>query len=290
MFGVLQKPKSVKSVIMLPVDEIAASPFQPRKEFDYHELEGLADSIKKNGILQPLSVRKKDSGYELIAGERRLRAARLVGLERVPCIEHDMDDRKSALFALLENLQRQDLSFFDEAEGLQNLIAQWGITQQEAAERLGKAQSTVANKLRLLRLTSDQRERISNAGLSERHARALLRIADERVRDDALDNIIIKGLSVADTEKMVDELFDAPEAPHKPSAPKRLPLIRDVRLFINTITRALDTMRQSGLNAIADKKETDEYIEYTVLIPKTKPGDIFQRGQKSPDKQFSRRA
>ena len=167
---------------MLPLGLIHPSPYQPRTVFDEEALMGLSESIRRTGLLQPLSVRKRaDGGWDLIAGERRLRAARLAGLSSVPCIEMHTDDRRAAMLGLIENVQRADLNPFEEAEAIHRLMDEWGVTQLEVAQRLGKAQSTVANKLRLLRLNPDQRRRILAAGLSERHARALLRVGQVRV-------------------------------------------------------------------------------------------------------------
>jgi len=262
------KTKIQKNLLYLSPENIAPNPSQPRTLFDEEELQGLSESIKKNGIIQPLAVRKIKSGeFELISGERRLRAAKMVGLLKVPCVLLDVDEKKSAVLSLIENLQRQDLTYFEEAEAIYKLICVWGITQQEAAERLGKAQSTLANKLRLLRLTCEQRERISKVQLTERHARALLVITDNKQRDEVLDEIILKGFNVAETESYIAKLISQKEVP--PQKRKQL-IVRDVRLFINTINRAIDMMRQSGLDAQSAKSETETHIEYIVSIPKTR--------------------
>ena len=269
MFATEQNPRGGRALLQVDPAHIFPNPYQPRRTFDSNELLGLADSIQKNGILQPLTVRRRSDGmYELIAGERRLRAAKIAGLATLPCIEMTVDDRRSALFSLLENLQRQDLTFFEEADGIARLIHDWGITQQEAAQRLGKAQSTIANKLRLLRITRLQRERIAAANLTERHARALLRLPDGIVRDNALDEIIAKNLNVSAAEKLIDKQLMPPTPAKVTGISRRGPVIRDVRLFVNTISRAVDTMRSSGLDARAAKSETEDYIEYTVYIPK----------------------
>ena len=258
---------------MLAVHSIRPNPNQPRRNFDEYELNGLAESIRCNGILQPLSVRRiSESVYELIAGERRLRAAKMAGMQLVPCIIHKADDKRSALLSLLENLQRRDLSMFEEADGIARLISHYHITQQEAAERLGMAQSTLANKLRLLKLTASQRDRINSARLSERHARAIVRLPDAKQRERAMDLIIARQLTVSDTDKLVDEMLEPKEVAVPPPVPKRIPLIRDVRLFVNSITKAVSTMRQSGVDAQTTRSETEDYIEYTVIIPKKSGG------------------
>ena len=196
------------AVQQLSVQYITPNRSQPRKEFEINELNSLAQSIQENGIIQPLIVRKleKSPRYELIAGERRLRAASMLGMATVPCIVMTADDRKSAILALTENLQRADLHFFEQAEGIATLIETWDITQEEAARRLGKKQSTIANKLRLLRLTKDERTRIYNEKLSERHARALLQLKDEALRMRAIKEIADGGLNVVDSERLIEKM------------------------------------------------------------------------------------
>lgn len=238
---------------------------------------GLADSIRKNGIIQPICVRKREDGsYEMIAGERRLRAAKFAGLKEVPCVVQVADDRKAAFLSLIENLQRRDLNLFEEAEGIRALMNEWGLSQYETAVRLGKSQSTISNKLRLLRLNNDQKARIVTAGLSERHARAILRLVEDKERDDALNEIISKQLSVRETEEMIECLMNPPEEPpHEPQINQKPPIIRehvirDFKIYVNTLTKAVDTIRRSGLDARTDKVENDSFIRYTVIIPKEK--------------------
>lgn len=275
MFSIKRRDKRPEGqLMMLAVSSIRPNPNQPRRSFDEYDLAGLAESIRCNGILQPLAVRKlSESIYELIAGERRLRAARMAGMQMVPCIIHKVDDKRSALLSLVENLQRRDLSMFEEAEGIARLVGHYRITQQEAAERLGMAQSTLANKLRLLKLTAAQRDRILSARLSERHARAIVRLPDAKERERALDLIIARQLTVSETDKLIDQMLEPPaqETADAP-APKRIPVIRDVRLFVNSITKVVSTMRQSGVDAKTSRSETDDYIEYTVIIPKKASG------------------
>ena len=250
-------------LVSLPLGIIHPSPYQPRIVFDEGELRGLSESIRRNGLLQPLTVRRRaDGGYELIAGERRLRAARLAGLTRVPCLEMATDDRRAALLGLVENVQRADLNPFEEAEAIRRLMDEWGVTQLEVAQRLGKAQSTVANKLRLLRLAPALRRRILAAGLTERHARALLRL-EEEARDDALNEMIARQMTATEAERFVEDKAAPP-----PPAPLRIPLVRDVRIFVNTLSRAVDTIRRSGLDARSAETETEDYIEYRVILPK----------------------
>lgn len=252
-------------VSYIPVDQIVPNPGQPRKVFDEETLGELADSIAMHGILQPLLVRQNERGeYELISGERRLRAARLAGLSEVPCILSGIEREQSAVYALIENLQRQDLHFFEEAEGIGKLIVTYGLTQEETALRLSKKQSTIANKLRLLKLGPAVRRRILEAGLTERHARALLKLPEESRQLAALDQIISRGLNVAKSEQLIEDMLAAPK-----TKPKRIMVVKDLRLFINTINHAVMVMRNAGISAVSTKRETPNYIEYVIQIPKS---------------------
>ena len=263
MVTIFGKEKQVNRVISININEILPNPNQPRTEFNEQELQQLSDSIRVNGLLQPLTVRKNVyHQYELISGERRLRASKLAGLTEIPAIVVDTDERQSAIFALIENIQRADLNFFEEAIAIKNLISEWNITQEEASERLGKAQSTLANKLRLLKLGSEEQQMILQNGLTERHARALLKINDEKKRTQALIHIVEKKMNVVQAETFIEQLLSEPK-PEK----KRIFIIKDVRLFINTINKALDTMKRAGIKAEAEKKQDDEFIEYVVRIP-----------------------
>lgn len=258
------KVKSTGQIFLIPQEQIVPNPNQPRKRFDYDELEGLAQSIRQNGILQPITVRQTDDGkFELISGERRLRAARLVGLTKIPSIVTEVDEKKSAVFSLIENLQRQDLDFFEEAEAIDRLISDYGMSRDELSRKLGKAQSTLSNKLRLLRLPEDMRYRLSRAGLTERHARALLLLEDDARRERALGIMIDRRLTVAESERLIEQMLSK-----EGKTRNNLRGIRDVRVFINTLNHAVDTIRRAGVDADAAKSETPEYIEYVVRIPK----------------------
>lgn len=257
------RPES--KILSVSQSDILPNPNQPRKRFDYDELEGLAQSIRANGILQPLIVRALENGqYELVAGERRLRAARLIGMTKIPCIVSEISESDSAVFAVLENLQRQDLDYFEEAEALATLISDYHISQDELAKKLGKAQSTLSNKLRLLRLSDEMRYKITRAGLSERHARALLTIDDEVQRARALAIIIDRHLNVSESETLIEQMLRKNETPKK----QMLRGFKDIRIFINTLNNAVDTIRRAGIDADSVKTETDEYVEYIVRIPK----------------------
>ena len=260
-----QKLKCAAEVYSIPQDMIAPNPNQPRKRFDFDELESLAQSIRENGILQPVAVRRtEDKGYELIAGERRLRAARLVGLVNVPAIVIDMEQKDSAMFALIENLQRQDLDFFDEAQALDTLVTEFKMSRDEISKRIGIAPSTLSNKLRILKLPEDMRFKLSRAGLTERHARALLMLDNDTQRERALSIIIDRHLNVAESERMITHMLNKNKNKFN-----GLKGIRDVRLFINTLNHAVDTIRRAGVDADTARSETEEYIEYVVRIPKT---------------------
>lgn len=260
-----------KKIIQVPVDEISPNPAQPRRIFDEEELRSLAASIRANGLIQPLVVRHSGNGYELIAGERRLRASKIAGLDTVPCLVNDCSDSQSAVLAMTENLQRQNLQIFEEAEGIRRLIEEWKVTQEEAATRLGKSQSCIANKLRLLRLTPAERELISQAGLTERHARALLRVPQIELRKKILCRVVDEQLNVQQTEELIYQYLNEKE---KKKA-KRTVIVKDVRIFMNTIEHAIETMKLSGINAQTLRSETDDYIECVIRIPKaqaTTPG------------------
>lgn len=253
-------------VIYLKPDELAPNPVQPRKRFDEESLSELCESIKSYGILNPLTVRARNGGYELVAGERRLRAAKLAGLTEVPCILLDIDIQDSNLIALIENLQRRDLDFIEEAAGIARLMQQYHLSQQEAARRLGKSQSAVANKLRLLRLPPAVLDRLRQAGLSERHARALLRLPDEGMQLRVLERMAAGGWTVARTEQYIDSLLAAPEEkPKRELAPFRL---RSARVLINSVQHQLDLARSAGVMAGSEQTETEREIVFTIRIPK----------------------
>ena len=256
---------------MIPLAKIIPNPSQPRKRFDSNELCALADSIKENGIIQPLILRRTASAFILIAGERRLRAAKIAGLREVPAIIADYSTRESAVVALIENLQRQDLSIFEEAHAISSLLREWGLTQEEAARRLGMSQSALANKLRILRLTGREQRLIEENNLTERHARALIRIDESEDRIKLLEAVIKNGLNVRKTEELIEKILNPEKEAPKPIRKGIIP--RDIRLFINTIDHAVSTMLTAGIEARSTKKETEDYIECIVRIPK-KPGNF----------------
>lgn len=258
-----EKLRSAGQVLLIPNEKIYPNPNQPRKVFDQGELVNLAISIRMNGILQPITVRQTEKGYELVSGERRLRASRLAGMVAVPCIIIDVNELKSAIYSLIENLQRQNLGYFEEALAIEKLMDQFSLSQEEAARRLGKAPSTVSNKLRLLTLPLEAQKLLVQNSLSERHARALLKLDEEDVVP-TLKRIIEKKLNVAQTEKYIEEFSS------KKNPPKRITKrsFSSVKIFLNTVEGAVKTMKNSGINADVKREETEESFVYKITIPK----------------------
>lgn len=257
-----ERKKSAGKIYELPIDSIQPSPFQARRHFDEQELAGLAASIRGNGLLQPIAVRRKETGgYELVAGERRLRACRMVQMRTIPAIICSYADEQTAAMGLLENLQREDLNPFEQAQGLRDVMVLWDCTQAEAAKRLGMAQPTLANKLRLLQLTQDQRQFVLDNGLTERHARAVLRLPENR-RSEALITIAKRKMNARATDLYIEQLLTQ-TTPGR----HRISMVKDVRIFVNTIDHAIRLMTDNGVPATAHREERDGYIEYTVRIP-----------------------
>ena len=246
-------------VMFLPARAIRPNPAQPRKIFREDAMSELADSIRQHGILQPLSVRRIGSGYELIAGERRLRAAQIAGLTEIPCIVMTMDDRESGLAAMVENLQRQDLDFVEEARGISRLMGEWNMSQEQAARMLGKSQSAIANKLRLLRHSDAVLTALRENGLTERHGRALLKLPEEDEKLAAIDEIVRQGMSVARAEKYILELLEGQK-----KSPQRI----NVGAFLNSLNQSLARIQLSGISAVSERRETEDQIVLTITIPK----------------------
>lgn len=245
-------------VVFLPVKSIRPNPSQPRKVFQPEALDELADSIRCHGILQPLSVRRVGTNYELIAGERRLRAAQLAGITDVPCILMHMDDKESGMAAMVENLQRQDLDFLEEAWGIRRLLQDWNMSQEQAARLLGKSQSAIANKLRILKHSDAVLLQLRQEGLTERHARALLKLRSEEEKAAAITEIARQGMSVARTEKYIESLLSEKKDPRK----------ANVGSFLNSLTQSLQKIQLSGIPAVSERRETDSQIVLTITIPK----------------------
>lgn len=265
------KNKATNQIQFIAHELIKPNPQQPRVRFDYNELEGLACSIRANGFLQPINVRVLENGeFELISGERRLRAARMIGITKIPCIVMNVSDQQSALFSIIENVQRENLDFFEEAVAIERLMTEYGLSQDEIAEKLGKAPSTLSNKLRLLRLPDEIRDKISYAGLSERHARALLTLPDNNTRKRVLDIVIERHLTVAETERLIADVHRRRKGTKKPHTKA----YKDMRIFLNTLNHAVDIIRKAGIEADTAKSETDEYFEYVIRISKPEEANM----------------
>ncbi|MDF2523051.1 MAG: ParB-like partition protein [Clostridiales bacterium] len=266
-----EKKEEQKNITYVSIESIRPNPYQPRKRFDKAALEELCESIKQYGVLQPINVRKiTSSSFELVAGERRLRAATMAGLKEIPTIIVNVDDNDSAVIALIENLQREDLSYMEEADGYNNLITEHNFTQEELAQKIGKSQSTVANKIRLLKLPPLVKKILSDNNLTERHARALLKLHDEQLQLKVLRHVCEKGLNVKKTEDLVERAIDrfSRQTNQKDSERKFTRSIKDIRIFVNTIRQAIDLMKKAGVNAKAAQFDRGEYIEFVVRIPK----------------------
>ena len=246
-------------VVFLPPRAIRPNPVQPRKVFREDALAELADSIRQHGVLQPLSVRRVGNAYELIAGERRLRAAKMAGLGEIPCIVMNMTDQESGLAALVENLQRQDLDFIEEARGIAMLMESWSMSQEQTARLLGKSQSAVANKLRILRHSPQVLNALRDGGLSERHARALLKLSTEPEKMRAMETILREGMSVARTERYIEQLLLRQEGE---------PRAVNVGAFLSNLNQSLARIQRSGIGAISERRETEDEIVLTITIPK----------------------
>ncbi len=256
--------RGLETIVSIPTEDIVPNPFQPRQVCDPGGLYELAESIRRYGVISPLSVRCRQGQYELVAGERRLRAAKLAGLTEVPCIVLDIDGAESGAIALVENLQRRDLDYVEQAQGIARLIQLFGLSQEECARRLGLSQSAVANKLRLLRLPRDILDSLRSAGLSERHGRALLRLPDEQAQRAALRHIIDRSLNVAAADSYIDSLLMKGEK-RPPDARTRF-VLKDVRVFLNSLRHSVDIMRQGGVDVDIDHEQTDREMLVTIRI------------------------
>ncbi|MCL2397296.1 MAG: ParB/RepB/Spo0J family partition protein [Defluviitaleaceae bacterium] len=260
-----------QKIYSLPVDMVFANPHQPRRYFDPMALVDLATSIKQYGVMQPITVRIVEDGYQLVAGERRLRATKLANIPTIPAVVVDICDTQSAILAMVENLQRQNLNYIEEAEGFNRLIIDHNLTQDDLARKLGKNQSTIANKLRLLKLSDKVKRALIEKNLSERHARALLVIQKERecAAAEELMLIIIEkiaedGLTVQKTEELIHKTLNGLQK--KAAAGRIKTYVRDVRIFTNTIKQAVGVMQDSGVNATYDVEEGPEGCIITVLV------------------------
>lgn len=253
----------------LPIEKIRPNPYQPRKFFDKKSMDELAASIKEYGVMQPINVRLINGcSYELVAGERRLRASQMAGLTTIPSLIVDVSDNDSGVIALIENLQRQNLNYLEEAEGYQNLMEDYGMTQEQLAAKLGKSQSTIANKLRILKLPQDVKKLLLEHGLTERHARALLKIPDTAVQKSVLDQVIAQELNVKKTEEVVEETIEKMRRYELPLMEQKVKRsVNDIRLFTNTIKQSVDIINKSGLNATYNVDQREDGYEIVIKIP-----------------------
>ena len=258
------KVKEIQEIHQIEVLKIAPNPNQPRKVFNEESIIKLADSISQYGIIQPLTVRKIGEGYELVAGERRLRAAKELGFTHVPCVIVSINESKSAEISIIENLIREDLNIFEQAEAIESLIDLYGLTQEQIAAKLSNSQSFIANKLRLLRYNNQERDLILRNGLTERHARALLRVIDANLRARILDKVISEHLNVASTESLVDTFLNDQNIETK----AEYRTYKSINSFYSAINRAIDTIKNSGVEIKSRRVEGDEFTELTILIPK----------------------
>lgn len=261
-------------VFRVPIDNIRPNPYQPRRVFDQVALNDLANSIKEYGVMQPITVRRLNGDkFELIAGERRLRASKIVGLDVIPAVVIEVVDQDSAVLALIENLQRENLNYFEEAEGYSNLISDYNFTQEDVAKKVGKSQSTVANKLRLLKLTSNVRRVLAENNLTERHARALLKLPSEEFQLKILERVVEQNLNVSRTEELIaremdDIIGNKDEKDQKTNKKRKIRrFIKDIRLFTNTIDKAVDVMKDSGVDVDYKVNKGNEYYEISIKIP-----------------------
>lgn len=267
----VEKKEDLKNITYVKIENIRPNPYQPRKQFNKISLEELCESIKQYGVIQPINVRKISAKmYELVAGERRLRAATMAGLKEIPAIVVDINDNDSAVMALIENLQREDLSYMEEAEGYNNLINEHGFTQEELAAKIGKSQSTIANKIRLLKLPPLVKKILADNNLTERHARALLKLHDEQLQLKVLKTVCEKGLNVKKTEELVERAIEkyTRQENEKKNKAKYTRAIKDIRIFVNTIKQSIELMKKSGVDAKAAQFDRGTYVEFIVRIPK----------------------
>ncbi|WXR62811.1 nucleoid occlusion protein [Peptostreptococcaceae bacterium AGR-M142] len=265
---------SFDKVLHIQTSNICANPNQPRKVFNEDQLQELKNSISEYGILQPITVRKlKEDNYELVAGERRLKAAKLAGLKEIPAIIKDLTEESSAVLAIVENLQREDLNFIEESLGYEKLIRKYNFTQNELAKKLGKSQSTIANKLRILKLPQNIQDKLIDNNLTQRHARALLKLNDEDIMHEVLDKVIKNDLTVKKTEDMV-KIVSENESPKKEEDNKKknkrkIKASVNLKIYLNTLKNAYKAIENTGINANYKEVDKGDYVEVTVKIPKS---------------------
>ena len=261
--------KQREAIMELSIAEIQPNPFQPRLYFDPAQLEELSNSIREYGVLQPVIVRLVDGKYQLVSGERRFRASMLAGKESIPALIRQLSDREVAEMALIENLQREDLNYFEEAEGYARLIQEFQITQEEVAKKMGKSQPTIANKLRLLQISQRVRKEISVDVITERHVRSLLKLKNEEKQLDVLNRIYKNNLNVRQTDDLIENVLIAEEENIREQKKKKMmKAIKDMKIFVNTIKGTVKTIQDAGMPAEISESENDEYLEVVIRLPK----------------------
>ena len=262
----------------IPIKKIRPNPYQPRKDFEPEKIAELMQSIRTYGLLQPVIVRKTEAGFELVAGERRLRACRQLGWTEIPVVIKEFSENAMATVALIENLQRENLSYFEEAAGYERLLREFNLTQEVLAQRIGKSQSTIANKLRLLKLPPKIKEKLIIHELTERHARALLKLPTEEAQEIILREICNLGYTVKQTEQRVASFLQQWEKPQKE---RKKVIIRDIRIFLNTVRQAVTLLESGGLGPKLKEKDLGDFLEITITIPKNKKDSSKQAGEKA---------
>jgi ParB family chromosome partitioning protein len=269
----VDKAKKKLEIIKIPLEKIAANPYQPRQKFDEKEISDLAQSIEAYGLIQPIIVRAVDDGYQIVAGERRYRACKLLGMKEIPVLLQEMNEQKAAAVSRIENIQRKELNYFEEAYAYTILIEQFGMTQEEVARKVGRSQSAIANKLRILKLPEAVKGVIDPSVISERHARALLKISNAQTQIGLVRKIVEQDLTVKETEELVDRLSrnNIPgETPAKSNSQNVSMIIRDARIFINTIKETVKRARQTGIDIVMEDREKEEQYEIIIRIAKGK--------------------
>jgi len=269
MFGFSDKPEN-EEIRQIPVDKIVPNPYQPRTVFDDEKINELCQTIRTHGLIQPIVVRVRNNQFELIAGERRWRASKKLGMERIPAIVKEFNDTQTASIALIENLQREGLTAIEEAIAYQKLIELHNLTQESLAQRLGKGQSTIANKLRLLHLPQPIQDCLLSRQITERHARALIPLKEEELQLKTLQEIIERELNVKQTENRVKQLLEMLEKPEeeKEKKPRWKAFSRDTRIAINTVRQSIDMVLQTGLPVETNEEDHEEFYQFTIRIPK----------------------
>lgn len=271
LMNLRESGNSQTQVVELPVEGIVSNPYQPRSIFNQEAIEELAKTIHTHGVIQPIVVRKKDRGYELIAGERRLRAVRHLGWSTIPAIIREMNDAQTASAALIENLQREGLTPIEEAVAYQQLLELHGLTQESLAQRLGKGQSTIANKLRLLHLPETVQNALLQKQITERHARALLALPGEAFQVALLSECIEKGWNVKQMEERVKAKLASLESTETRAVrPRRKGMSRDVRLAVNTIRQSLEMIQETGFDVLCEEKDEEDFYQFTIRVPKAR--------------------